>query len=149
MDKAVASFWQMEENIIYRYKKDSKDKKAVNIRPGVYTITLKAEEGTDRKHAVLDIIVQSGNDGNIRPEEVAYGLMNAGMPYKAVPILIKTQGNIINAEDIMNVWKDLETVVCRTNTGMPEELPTFGKAFPTENQLPSDDVFAKITALLS
>ena len=29
---------------------------------------------------VLEIVVQSGNDGNIRPEEVAYGLMNAGMP---------------------------------------------------------------------
>lgn len=82
-------------------------------------------------------------------DNVLTTLMNAGMPYKAVPILIKTQGNIINAEDIMNVWKDLETVVCRINTGMPEELPTFGKVFPTENQLPSDDVFAKITALLS
>ena len=80
LDKAVEAFWRMEENIIYRYKKDSKDKKAVNIRPGVYTIALNLEEGTDNKHAVLDIIVQSGNDGNIRPEEVAYGLMNAGMP---------------------------------------------------------------------
>lgn len=80
LDAAVEAFWQMEENIIYRFKKDSKDKKAVNIRPGVYTISLRQEEGTDDKHAVLDIIVQSGNDGNIRPEEVAYGLMNAGMP---------------------------------------------------------------------
>ena len=80
LDKAVEAFWQMEENIVYRYKKDSKDKKAVNICPGVYTIALNLEECADRKHAVLDIIVQSGNDGNIRPEEVAYGLMNAGMP---------------------------------------------------------------------
>jgi len=80
LDQAVESFWNMEENIIYRYKKDSKDKKAVNIRPGVYSIALKREEGADDKHAVLDIVVQSGNDGNIRPEEVAYGLMNAGMP---------------------------------------------------------------------
>ena len=69
-----------EENIIYRYKKDSKDKKAVNIRPGVYAIDLKREENTDGKHALLEIRVQSGNDGNIRPEEVAYGLMNVGMP---------------------------------------------------------------------
>jgi len=80
LDQAVESFWNMEENIIYRYKKDSKDKKAVNIRLGVYSIALKREEGADDKHAVLDIVVQSGNDGNIRPEEVAYGLMNAGMP---------------------------------------------------------------------
>ena len=80
LDQAVEAFWNMEENIIYRYKKDSKDKKAVNIRPGVYSIVLNREENTDDKHAVLDIVVQSGNDGNIRPEEVAYGLMNAGMP---------------------------------------------------------------------
>ena len=80
LDAAVEQFWNMEENTVYRYKKDSKDKKAVNIRPGVYTIDLRLEEGTDNKHAVLDIVVQSGNDGNIRPEEVAYGLMNAGMP---------------------------------------------------------------------
>ena len=80
LNKAVETFWAMEENMIYRYKKDSKDKKTVNIRPGVYTIVLNREEGTDNKHAVLDIVVQSGNDGNIRPEEVAYGLMNAGMP---------------------------------------------------------------------
>jgi len=80
LDQAVEAFWNMDENIIYRYKKDSKDKKVVNIRPGVYSIVLNREEGTDDKHAVLDIVVQSGNDGNIRPEEVAYGLMNAGMP---------------------------------------------------------------------
>lgn len=80
LDEAVEAFWQMEENIIYRYKKDSKDKKAVNICPGVYSIALRCEEGASSKYAVLDIVVQSGNDGNIRPEEVAYGLMNAGMP---------------------------------------------------------------------
>ena len=80
LDQAVEAFWQQEENIIYRYKKDSKDKKAVNICPGVYAIDLKREENTDGKHALLEIRVQSGNDGNIRPEEVAYGLMNAGMP---------------------------------------------------------------------
>lgn len=82
LDTAVETFWQMDENIIYRYKKDSKDKKAVNVRPGVYEIALRMETAaeTDQKHAILDIVVQSGNDGNIRPEEVAYGLMNAGMP---------------------------------------------------------------------
>lgn len=76
LEDAVEEFWKREEIIIYRYKKNSKDKKAVNIRPGVYEMKLTA----DGRYAVLDILVQSGNEGNIRPEEVAYGLMSAGMP---------------------------------------------------------------------
>lgn len=80
LDAAVETFWKMEEIIVYRYQKDSKDKKAVNICPGVYEIQLRKEEGVEETIARLDIVVQSGNDGNIRPEEVAYGLMHVGMP---------------------------------------------------------------------
>ena len=109
LDDAVASFWNMEENIIYRYKKDSKDKKAVNIRPGVYTIDLRLEEGTDNKHAVLDIVVQSGNDGNIRPEEVAYGLMNAGMPLVQQVVRIHRTG-LYALDDDGNMITPLQTV---------------------------------------
>ena len=76
LDAAVERFWQQEEIVIYRYKKNSKDKKPVNIRPGVYELELTAEG----KNALLHILVQCGNEGNIRPEEVAYGLMATGMP---------------------------------------------------------------------
>ena len=103
------NFWHMKENIIYRYKKDSKDKKAVNIRPGVYTIVLNREEGTDNKHAVLDIIVQSGNDGNIRPEEVAYGLMNAGMPLVQQVVRIHRTG-LYALDDDGNMITPLQAV---------------------------------------
>ncbi len=109
LDLAVEAFWKMEENIIYRYKKDSKDKKAVNIRPGVYSIQLQREEGTDDKHAQLEIVVQSGNDGNIRPEEVAYGLMNAGMPFVAQVVRIHRTGlYALDAEG--NMITPLQTV---------------------------------------
>ena len=76
LDAAVERFWQQEEIVIYRYKKNSKDKKPVNILPGVYELELTAEG----KNALLHILVQCGNEGNIRPEEVAYGLMATGMP---------------------------------------------------------------------
>lgn len=76
LDAAIAQFWQMEEVTVYRYKKNSKEKKPINIRCGVYEITLIAEGN----YGILEILVKSGNDGNIRPEEVAYGLMSAGMP---------------------------------------------------------------------
>ena len=109
LNQAVDAFFAQDESIIYRYKKDSKDKKAVNIRPGVYEICLEREEGTDNKHAVLHIVVQSGNDGNIRPEEVAYGLMNAGMPLVQQVVRIHRTGlYALDAEG--NMITPLETV---------------------------------------
>ena len=82
-------------------------------------------------------------------ESLLTTLMNAGIPFKAVPVLIKTQGNIINAEDILSVWKDMDTIVCRTKTGAPEELPSFENAFPKENHLPTDEIFDKVESLLT
>ena len=109
LDAAVEAFWAMDENIIYRYKKDSKDKKAVNIRPGVYSIKLTQEENSDKKHAVLDIVVQSGNDGNSRPEEVAYGLMNAGMPFVEQVVRIHRTG-LYALDNDGNMITPLQTV---------------------------------------
>lgn len=109
LDQAVEAFWQMEENIVYRYKKDSKDKKAMNIRPGVYAMQLQLEEDGASKHAVLDIVVQSGNDGNIRPEEVAYGLMNAGMPLIQQVVRIHRTG-LYALDSEGNMITPLETV---------------------------------------
>ncbi len=88
LDQAVEQFWQQDEVTVYRYKKNSKEKKAMNIRPGVYQIKLTA----DGDHGLLEILVQSGNEGNIRPEEVAYGLMSAGMPPIQQVVRIHRQG---------------------------------------------------------
>ncbi len=88
LDQAVEQFWQQDEVTVYRYKKNSKEKKAMNIRPGVYQIKLTA----DGDHGLLEILVQSGNEGNIRPEEVAYGLMSAGMPPVQQVVRIHRQG---------------------------------------------------------
>ena len=94
LDAAVENFWQQEEIVIYRYKKNSKDKKPVNIRPGVYELELTAEG----KNALLHIQVQSGNEGNIRPEEVAYGLMATGMPMVQHVVRIHRQGLYVLGE---------------------------------------------------
>ena len=98
LDAAVENFWQQEEIVIYRYKKNSKDKKPVNIRPGVYELELTAEG----KNALLHIQVQSGNEGNIRPEEVAYGLMATGMPMVQHVVRIHRQGlYVLDEKDIL------------------------------------------------
>lgn len=76
LDAAMDAFLQREDVTIFRYKKNSKDKKPVNIRPGVFEIRMEAAG----KQAVMHILVQTGNDFNVRPEEVAYGLMSTGMP---------------------------------------------------------------------
>ena len=45
-------------------------------------------------------------------------------------ILVKTNGNIINAEDMLDIWKEMDVMVVRSDKGRPEELPIFGDSFP-------------------
>ena len=63
-------------------------------------------------------------------------------------LLVKTKGNIINAEDMKDVWKEMNVTVARTDVGMPEELPSFTDAFPTDVEPMSEDVFASIETAL-
>jgi len=58
---------------------------------------------------VLHILVQTGNDFNVRPEEVAYGLMSAGMPsvlnvvriHRNGLYLLNKQGELITPLDVV------------------------------------------------
>lgn len=88
LDVAIREFFSREEVIVFRYKKNSKEKKPVNIRPGVFEIHAE----TEGKFAQLQILVQTGNDFNVRPEEVAYGLMTAGMPLVQNVVRIHREG---------------------------------------------------------
>ncbi|MBR5318449.1 MAG: TIGR03936 family radical SAM-associated protein [Peptococcaceae bacterium] len=105
LDAAMEEFFKREEITVFRYKKNSKDKKPVNIRPGVFEIRMEAEG----KYAVLHILVQTGNDFNVRPEEVAYGLMSAGMPavlnvvriHRNGLYLLDKKGNLITPLDVV------------------------------------------------
>ncbi len=56
----------------------------------------------------------------------------AGLKMQSHVILVKTDGNIINAEDMIDIWKQMNVLVCRSATGMPEELPSFTDTFPKE-----------------
>ena len=42
------------------------------------------------------------------------------------PIFIVKDGTIINAEDMIETWKEMNVTVCRTHMGGPEELLSFG-----------------------
>lgn len=52
----------------------------------------------------------------------------AGLSHEVIPILIEKEGIIINATDMFETWKKMGVIVCRTDLGGPEELPSFGSA---------------------
>ena len=53
-----------------------------------------------------------------------------GLKQTVVPILIEKEGTIINAADMMETWKKMSVLVCRTDLGGPEELASFAAALP-------------------
>ena len=57
-------------------------------------------------------------------------LADKGMPQTVVPILIEKEGTIINATDMMETWKKMAVLVCRTDLGGPEELASLGVVVP-------------------
>ena len=57
-------------------------------------------------------------------------MTDKGFAQTVVPILVEKEGTIINANDMMETWKKMNVVVCRTDLGGPEELPSFAAALP-------------------
>lgn len=59
------------------------------------------------------------------------GRLNAkGMTKTVHPVLIEKMGNIINAEDMQKTWKQQGVLVCRTDMGGPDELPSVEASIP-------------------
>lgn len=95
LDKVMADFLAQEEVTVLRFKKNSKDKRPVNIRPGVFDLQGEAFGET----ITITILVQSGSEGNVRPEEVIYGLMSNGLPIVKDIIGIHREGLYIAQGD--------------------------------------------------
>ena len=62
-------------------------------------------------------------------------------------ILIKTNGNIINAEDMQSTWEEMGATVARSSFGMPEDLPSFGEVFPKNLKNPDMEIAQKVESL--
>ena len=58
-------------------------------------------------------------------------------------LLVKTQGIIINAEEMLPRWRRNGVTVCRSQTGGPTVLPSFSDSFPRE-EAPSPSVLKKV-----
>lgn len=57
-------------------------------------------------------------------------LMRKGFQQIIVPLFIERAGVIINADDMAEIWKTSGVVVCRTDVGGPETLPSVSASVP-------------------
>ena len=75
-EKIVQQLLAKENIIVQSYsKKGLKDK---DIRPGIFALSIEVDE--INKSVLVEFIVQTGSQGNIRPEEVMQALHGLGLP---------------------------------------------------------------------
>jgi len=63
-------------------------------------------------------------------EAIADRLEAAGMNFSVTPFVIIQIGNIINAEDMFEIWESLHVNVTRIDRGTPKEIRLFARALP-------------------
>ncbi len=68
--------------------------------------------------------------------------------YKIKAYIVVQIGNIINAEDMFEVWKEMDIAITRIDRGSPKELPQFAKALGDADKLNDMDKFEKIKKLV-
>ena len=61
---------------------------------------------------------------------IADKLEAANLDFKLAPFVIIQIGNIINAEDMFEIWDDMKINVTRIDRGMPKEIKLFARTLP-------------------
>ncbi len=72
-----------------------------------------------------------------------------GVSLSVVPMLIEQGGSIINAEDMVQIWKDLGVIVARTGVGGPDDLQPTAAAVPTALEPAAPDTVETIKNLFA
>ena len=75
-------------------------------------------------------------------------LSDADLSFEIVPFVIEQIGNIINAEDMFDIWNSIGVRVTRIDRGTPKEIPLFTKTLEEADGTPEKAVFEKIKKLL-
>lgn len=75
-------------------------------------------------------------------------LKDADISFDITPFVIEQIGNIINAEDMFDIWNDLGVKVTRIDRGTPKEIPLFAKTLEDADGAPDKAVFEKLKKLL-
>ena len=94
-DQVTEQFLNNDLVNVLRFKKNSKEKREVNIRPGVIELNVEATQDQLK----IQMLVQTGSEGNVRPEEVVYGLMANGLPIVKKIDYIHREGLYIMSDD--------------------------------------------------
>ena len=75
-------------------------------------------------------------------------LENADMHFDVKAFVIVQIGNIINAEDMFDIWNDIGVKVTRIDRGTPKEIPLFSKTLEEADGQADKSVVDKIKKLL-
>ena len=75
-------------------------------------------------------------------------LSEADLSFTVDAFVIEQIGNIINAEDMFDVWNDMNITVARIDRGTPKELKLFNKALDDAAAKISKDKFDKVKKLI-
>lgn len=75
-------------------------------------------------------------------------LSDAELSYNVETILIEQMGNIINAEDMVEIWESMNIKVCRIDRGMPKELPVFARTLPEADKAISANKFERLVNII-
>ena len=75
-------------------------------------------------------------------------LKDSDLSFDVVPFVIEQIGNIINAEDMFDIWKEMSVNVTRIDRGTPKEIPLFAKKLEESDGTVDKAVFEKIRKLL-
>lgn len=98
---------------------------------------------SDRSHRVSPVFELTK-----KQEKVQQMLLRNDIQANCRPVLIKTQGVILNAEEMTSAWQNADVIVCRSQSGGPASLPLFKTAFPKEEP-PSQAFVKKVKDALS
>ncbi len=69
------------------------------------------------------------------------------LKFKVIPHVVIQSGNVINAEDMFEIWEEMNINVTRINRGSPKEIRLFSKAIETCEAKVDKDTLEKLRKL--
>ena len=85
---------------------------------------------------------------DIARQAITNKLEEAELDFNVEAILIEQAGNIINTEDMLEIWNSMNITVCRIDRGMPKELQQFARVLPEAEGHISEGKLDKLTKIL-
>ncbi|NLT94420.1 MAG: DUF2344 domain-containing protein [Clostridia bacterium] len=89
----ISDLLRQEQVVVQRSTKNGPKEK--DIRPGIFE--LKGQILSDKK-IVVEMVVETGSGGNVRPEEVVSALMDRGLPLDSETMKIHREGLYVDSD---------------------------------------------------